>query len=165
MAIRYEPSKILKRIAPAKKIERLVSGRLSLNKAALNTLADTGFLSKRKLTTVTLKVIKQYKERYAVEREAGLSAAAALEETLAEKALLVQRVQNAAMFELTKEVKDQYDGETYTWLPSEANEPDPLHQLNYGLTFTIGAQEDPGERYGCQCGMLIHVDEENLELT
>ncbi len=163
MAIRYEPSKILKKL-PESKIKGMVSAKLSLNRAALSTLADTGILSKRKLTEVALRVIKQYKERFETEKESGLSVQVAKEEALGDKELLVNRVQNTAVHEVAKDIKQGYRGEYYQWLPSDADEPDPLHQLNYGGKFQIGKGEMPGDRYGCRCGMNILVPGTQLEI-
>jgi hypothetical protein len=43
------------------------------------------------------------------------------------------------------------------WLPSSADEADPMHSLNYGKIMTMGVaiQKGLGVRYGCQCGMEI----------
>lgn len=38
MSIKYEPSKLLRKVAPGSKIEKLVSSRLSLKRAAVSTV-------------------------------------------------------------------------------------------------------------------------------
>ena len=53
--------------------------------------------------------------------------------------LLIQRVQNELVFQISNEIKGKYNGEFYEWLPSDASEPDPEHQLNYGKVFQIGS--------------------------
>lgn len=164
MAIRFLPSEIAKRIAPKKAVEKLVTQKLTLNRVALNMLARSGVLSKKTLTEVTLKVLKSYKKSYSAARKEGDSKSDAVDTAINNKKLLVQRVQNTAVFQITEQVREQYAGEFYEWLPSDANEPDPLHQLNYGKKFKLGAQEDPGERFGCRCGMNILVRETKLEL-
>lgn len=164
MSIRYQPRKLLARIAPKRKIEKLVSNRLTLQRATLTTLNDTGVLTKPTLEKIALKVIKEYKGKYSDLRDEGLDPETAREEAIAGRKLLVQRVQQATVHEISQEIQDQYSGEYYTWLPSTANEPDPLHQLNYGKTFQLGVGEAPGDRYGCQCGMEIHVKESQLSL-
>ena len=73
-------------------------------------------------------------------------------------------MQNETVFQIGQEIKAEYEGEFYEWLPSDAEEPDPLHQLNYGQVFRIGDGEQPGDRYGCRCGMNILVPEKKLEL-
>lgn len=164
MAIRFLPSEFLKKAAPKKTVEKLVTQKLTLNRTAVTMLSKSGVLSKKKLETVALKVIKSYKKIYGDFRDEGLSKTASVEEALAGKKLMVQRVQNAVVFEVAEDVKREYRGEFYEWLPSDANEPDPLHQLNYGKIFQLGVGEAPGDRYGCKCGMNILVDESQLEL-
>lgn len=164
MAIKFQPTNMLRRIAPKKKVERLVTQKLTLNRAAVTFLERSDVLSKKKLEKIALKVIKQYKSRYKDERADGLSKSAALDETLNKKKLMVQRVRNACVYEIAQDIKSEYRGEYYVWLPSTASEPDPQHQLNYGLTFQLGVGEMPGDRYGCMCGMQILVDETRLNL-
>lgn len=162
--IRYHPVDLLRKIAPAKKIEKLVSGRLTPNKAALSFLDDVDFLSKASVERVALKTIKQYREKYEDLKDDDVPADDAKEEAVNDKKLLVDRVQNNIVNQIAGEIKDQYRGEFYIWTPSDAAEPDPLHQLNYGSRFQIGKGEMPGDRYGCRCGMSILVKESKLEL-
>lgn len=157
MSIKYEPSKILRKIAPEKKIEKAVSSRLSLKKAALRFSAEFDFLDTKAIERVALKTIKGYKQR--VKEDPDLKAG-----LVDDPAQLVQRVQNEVVLQIGNEIKDQYAGEFYTWLPSDAEEPDPEHQLNYGKKFQIGDGEQPGDRIGCRCGMEILVDGSQLEL-
>jgi hypothetical protein len=164
VAIRFQPTKMLRKVAPRAKIERLVTKKLTVNRAAMTMLTDSNVLSKKTLEKIAIKVIRQYKEKYAEERSAGASIDEASVEAINGKKLMVQRVQNAAVHEISQEIKSQYRGEFYEWLPSDANEPDPLHQLNYGQTFQLGKGEQPGDRYGCRCGMNILVDETRLSL-
>jgi hypothetical protein len=64
MAINYEPSTILKRLAKKKGIEKLIKGNLTINKAAVKTLASTGVLSEKTLERTAIKVINDYKKKY-----------------------------------------------------------------------------------------------------
>lgn len=164
MAILYLPSNLLRQMAPKKRARRLVTQKLTVNQVALRSLARTGILSKTKLESIALKVVRQYKRRERRELSEGATQADAKATALSKKKLMVVRVQNAAVFEVTQDVKGKYRGEYYRWLPSDANEPDPLHQLNYGEVFQLGVGEAPGDRYGCRCGMEILVDEDRLEL-
>jgi hypothetical protein len=66
--------------------------------------------------------------------------------------------------EIAKDIKRNYKGEYYIWLPSDAENPDPFHQLNYGKKFKIGRGEMPGDRYGCRCGMEVLVEETILDV-
>jgi len=164
MAITFLPSEVISKVAPKKTVERLVTQRLTLNRAALATLARQDILSKKALERVALKVIRSYKDSYGEFVDEGMSATASKEAALNGKKLMVQRVQNATVFEIAQELKTQYDGELYEWLPSDAEEPDPLHQLNYGKTFRLGDGEAPGDRQGCKCGMRILVNETKLDI-
>jgi hypothetical protein len=164
MTIRYNPTDLLKKIAPAKKLKRLVTQSLTLNKAVLSMFDDIEFISKSKLKTTALKTIRQYKDRFKEERKDGLTVAEATQETLADKALMVSRVQNAVVSQVADDIQDEYSGEFYIWLPSDADTPDPQHQLNYGKKFQIGKGEFPGERFGCRCSAEILVKETKLQL-
>jgi len=148
------PSEFLKKALPDKKVARLVTQRLTLNRAAVLALGDD-VLSKKTIEKVATKVIRSYKATFEEKT---------LAETLNDKALLLQRVQNAATHEVSQEIQDKYAGEEYEWLPSDADEADPEHQLNYGKIFKLGEGEAPGDRYGCRCGMNILVRETKLEL-
>lgn len=155
--IRYFPDKILKKIAPESKIESALKGNLSLKKSALTNANAFEFLNAEQIDRVALKTIKGYKAR--VKNDPDLK-----EEILGSPAQLVQRVQNEVVFQVASEIKSTYSGEFYIWLPSDADEPDPEHQLNYGKRFQIGDGEMPGDRYGCRCGMEIIVDDSSLDL-
>lgn len=164
MTIFYEPSVIAKKLASKAKLKKLVRKNLTLNQAVLRSLANSSDMSKKSLEQISLKVLKTYKKNYKEELKAGLSKAKALDEALNDAKLMVQRVQNAIIEETTDMVKEQYWGERYRWLPSDAEEPRPEHQLKYGKIYTIGKGEAPGDLPGCRCGMEILVDGDELEL-
>jgi hypothetical protein len=164
MAIRYLPRKVLRQKMKKKTVEKLVTQKLTINKAALKMVESLGLVSKKKIQDVALKVIKNYKKRYKKEMKEGASKKGALKESLNDKKNLVQRIQNVTLWEIAQDIKKEYRGEFYEWLPSDADEPDPEHQLNYGKVFQIGKGEMPGDRYGCKCGMNILVDETRLNL-
>ena len=155
--IKYEPSKILKKIAPEKKIKKLISQRATLKKTALSFVNDFDVLSKKSIERVALKTIKGYKKR--IKEDPSIK-----DDLVSNPAQLIQRVQNEVILQIADEIKDKYHGEFYVWLPSDADEPDPEHQLNYGSTFQVGVGEMPGDRYGCRCGMEIQTDDSSLEL-
>lgn len=157
MSIVYDPKKMLKQIAPESKIKRLLNKSLTLKKTALSFVDDIDFVSKRSVSRVALKTIKGYQKR--VDENPDEKA-----DIVSDPRNLINKVQNEVVFQISGEIKDKYSGEYYTWLPSDAEEPDPEHQLNYGKTFRIGEGEMPGERYGCRCGMEIHTKETELEL-
>jgi hypothetical protein len=164
MAIRYLPRKILQKMAKKKDLKRLVTKNLTINKAALGVVERMGVLSKKEVEKTALKVIKEYKKRYKEERKEGKSKKKATEDSLNENKQLIQRVQNVTIYEISKDIEREYRGEFYEWLPSDAETPDPEHQLNYGQVFQIGKGEMPGQRFGCKCGMNILVDETRLNL-
>lgn len=165
MPIKYDPKEFLKKIAPTQKVEKLVTQKLTLNKTVLTVLeGGADFISKSSLQRTALKVIKQYREKYQELKEDDVPFSEAKDEAVNENKLLVSRVQNNVVNQIAGEIKDKYRGEYYIWLPSDADEPDPLHQLNYGKRFQIGKGEMPGDRDGCRCGMKILVDDDELEL-
>ncbi len=157
MAIKYEPKKLLQKVAPKKEIKKMVSSKMTLNKTALKFVDRTEVISKKSVTRVALNAVKEYKKRSKGDPELR----ADLKD---DPKMLIQRVQNEVVMQISKGIKEQYHGEFYVWLPSDADEPDPEHQLNYGKTFQIGDGEMPGERYGCRCGMNILTSDTKLEL-
>lgn len=166
MSIVYDPAKLLKKIAPPKKIERIVRDNLGVNRAALSFVDDIEFLNKKSVLEVALKVAASYKARVKSERaDSGGAAASELREEIADDPkLMINRVQNEVVQQVAGKIKDKYAGEFYIWLPSSADEPDPEHQLNYGEKFQLGVGEMPGDRYGCQCGMEILTEDDSLDL-
>lgn len=170
MSIVFQPSKFLTKIAPEKKIKRLLSSKLSLKKTALSFVDDIDFLNKKRVTEVALKAVKSYQERRAnASAEAGSkSAGKELQaEILDDPKLLIQRVQNEVVQQMQKGIQEKYRGARARWLPSSADEPDPEHQLNYGKEYEIGEGingEEPGDRFGCQCGVEILTTETELKL-
>lgn len=171
LSIIYDPSKIIKKIAPEAKIKRLVSRNMGLKRSALSFVNDLDFIDKKAVARVAMKTVKGYKERIAnatiaagFERSAGK---AVKDEIIDSPKQLVQRVQNEVLFQVKEEIKTKYRGEMARWLPSDAEEPDPEHQLNYGKTYVVGEGingEEPGDRYGCRCGVEILVNETELKL-
>lgn len=160
MSIIYDPKRLLERIAPDKKIKRLITKKASVKRTALSFVADIPYLDKAAISSVALKTAKSYRKRI----DAGESAS----EILDDPKQLIQRVQNAVVYQVTQEIRSSYDGERYEWLPSDAEEPDPEHQLLYGQVFPVGQGDSegnmPGERWGCRCGMRILVKEDELKL-
>lgn len=155
--IKFEPDKLLAKIAPAKKIKKLLKGNLTLKKAALSFIDDIEFIDKKNVLDTALKVIKGYKKRVKDDPDVE-------DEIKSDPKLLIQRVQNEVILQIGQGIKDKYAGESYIWLPSDADDPRPEHQLNYGMEFQIGDGEQPGDEWGCRCGMQILVEGSSLEL-
>lgn len=168
MTINYQPRNVLRRMAPKKKIEKLLTQKLTVNKTALHAITDSGIVGQKQLEKIALKVIKQYKKREKAEIKDGATKKAARSDTLDNKKLMIQRVQNATVSEITKAVQDKYVGEFYEWLESTAENPREDHKENYGKIFQIGVGDangnDPGDEIGCMCGMRILVKENRLNL-
>jgi hypothetical protein len=162
VSIKFYPSKFIAKVAPAKKIEKVVRANLTMKQTAFKFLeAFDDILDVQAVTRVALKTLKGYRARVKAdpELEAG--------DLVDDPAQLVQRVQNEITFQIHDEIKDRYAGEFGVWLPSSAEEPRPEHQLNYGKTYQIGVGIDgvePGDEYGCQCGVEILVDGSSLDL-
>lgn len=157
MAITYDPNKLLQKIAPESKIKRMLTGNVTLKKSALTFVDAVDFIDRKSVTKVALKTVKEYKKRIKADKDIK-------SELLDDPRHLIQRTQNEVVFQISELIKENYEGEQYEWLPSDAEEPDPEHQLNYGKIFTVGDGEMPGERYGCRCGMNILVKQTQLEL-
>ena len=163
MSIIYDPGQFLRRNAPEKKLKKVITKGASLKRAALAFVSSFTFVDQDSVMNVALKTVASYKARLGkLEGDALKAAKLAI---IANPKLLIQRVQNEVLTQVSGEIKNKYAGEFYTWLPSSAGEADPEHQLNYGKKFQIGVGEQPGDRYGCQCGMEILVNEEELNLT
>ncbi len=135
----------------------MLSQRVTLKKSALSFASQMDFLDKKAIERVAAKTIKGYRARIKEDDDQR-------DEITDDPKQLIQRVQNEVITQVAGEIKDRYAGEQYEWLPSDAEEPDPEHQLNYGKVFTVGEGEMPGDRYGCRCGMNILVADSSLDL-
>lgn len=164
MAIRYEPEKILKKMASKKNIEKLVTDKLTLNRTVLNSLNESGVLGKKQLEFVGLNVLRKYRDKADALTDEGLTKKESREEVLENKKLLVSRIQNATVYGITQRIKEKFKGEFYIWLKSTAENPDHKHKRKYGKKYVIGKGEMPGDRYGCKCGMEILVKARRLNL-
>lgn len=157
MAIKYQPDKLLAKIAPKSKIKKLLKANISLKRAALQFIDAIDFIDKKNVVDTALKVIKGYRQRIKDDPDAE-------KEIKNDPKQLIQRVQNQVVLQISQGIRENYQGEKYVWLPSDADEPRPEHQANYGKTFDIGDGEQPGDEYGCRCGMEILVAESSLSL-
>jgi hypothetical protein len=109
--IKYEPSKIVKRFASDKKVKKLITQGASLNKIALQFIADLDFVDSKALRLLVLKTLKEYKKRF---EEQELTKAEQKKE-LRNPKQLVHRVQNLVVTEVSKEIRSQYKGRWYEW--------------------------------------------------
>ncbi len=159
---------MLRKLAPERKVKRLLSSKVTVKKTALSFLDDADFIDKEKIVDVALKTVAGYHERIAkAVVDAGFVKSAGTEvknEIVDDPKQLIQRVQNEIVLQISNSISEKYAGEKYIWLPSDADEPDPEHQLNYGKEFIVGQGEMPGDRFGCKCGMEILTTDTQLKL-
>ena len=179
MSIFFDPKSFVEKVAPPEKLKKLVKGNLTLKKSALSFatgIAEADDISikldKKKITDVALKTVRDYQQREAkavVDADFDSDAGKALASQIVDDPkLLVNRVQNQVIFQVHTEIKKQYGGQRARWLPSSAEEPRPEHQLNYGKEYIIGEGingVEPGDEWGCQCGVEILTDETQLDLS
>lgn len=166
MSIKFLPDQMLKKIAPEGKIKKLVSRGVTLKRAALSFLDNADFIDKKDVASVVLKTLKSYKSRIKAAAEDG-AGGELKDELLDDPKQLIQRVQNEIVWQFHNGIKDQYSGQKARWLPSDAEEPRPEHQANYGKEYVIGEGIDgvePGDEFGCRCGVEILTDETQLRL-
>lgn len=173
MSIIFDPTKMLKKIAPKAKVKRMVTGNFSVKRSILATIGSNEFpVDKKSLGKVARNTLLGYQQRVAkavvdagFEKSAGTETKQAI---LGDPKQLVQRVQNEVVFQVHQGIKDKYAGQKARWLPSDADEPRPEHQAHYGKVYIIGEGIDgvePGDEYGCKCGVEILTDETQLDLS
>lgn len=164
---------MLKKIAPKAKIKRIVSQKMSLKRTILSQIGTEQIpIDNGSLARVARNTLQGYKERIAKETvDEGFekSAGDALKkELIADPKQLIQRVQNEVVYQVHQGIKDKYSGQRARWLPSDAEDPRPEHQKNYGKVYIIGEGIDgvePGDEYGCKCGVEILTDDTKLDLS
>ncbi len=144
---RFYPETFLEKVMPDGIAKNgLLYDNLSIKKRYLRALYKVAGREGKALKETVLEVIAYYAKR---------------EEKLGTQALLTQRIENFLVWNKVQEEKEAHAGQYYRWLPSDAQNPDPEHQLNYGKIFREGdGHEMPGERYGCRCGIEWLSDEE-----
>lgn len=157
MSIKFEPEKVVRKVAPKAKIKKLLSPSANIKRQALKFLNAFDSIDNKTILDTALKTVKSYKKRIKKNPDE-------LELIKKNPKQLIQRVQGAVIFEMSKSLTQKYKGERFRWLPSSANDPRPQHQLRYGQVYIVGEIDMPGEEIGCQCGMEILVEETELEL-
>lgn len=173
MAIIFDPASMLRKIAPKAKIKRMVNSRMGLKRTILSNIGtdeipiDNGSLAK-----VARKTLQGYKERVAkeiAENDQEQAVGAELQAAIvSDPKQLIQRIQNEVVFQVHQGIQEKYRGQRARWLPSDADEPRPEHQLNYGKEYIIGEGIDgvePGDEFGCRCGVEILTDDKQLDLS
>lgn len=171
MSIIFDPRSMLKKIASPRKIEKMISKKVTVKRAALGFLDDVEGIDKSQVLDVALKTVNSYQQRIAkaqvdagFEKEAGT---VIKDQILDDPKLLIQRVQNDLIWQMHEGIKRNYAGQRARWLPSDADDPRPEHQLNYGKEYIIGEGIDgvePGDEPGCKCGVEILDENGPLDL-
>lgn len=158
MAIVYDPTEILKKIASKNKLKKaLKKTDLNLKKNALKFANEFEFLDQSAIVDSALKAVKSYQKRI----DEGLIKKA---DVLKDPKYLINQIQNSVIYQVKETIKTNYQGELYEWLPSDADDPRPEHQLLYGTIRIVGDGELPGDAFGCKCGMRILTEDETLNL-
>lgn len=164
MGKRFIPGRWLEKIFP-KGIEKsgLLSDNLEIKKRYLQALVRATSLSGREITAEVYKTVDFYEQKEAALKAAGVKAFK--QEALNGQELLKARLKNFLVYSEIQRQRKEHKGRMYRWLPSNANEPDPEHQLLYGHIFREGEGDKdgnmPGERWGCQCG-IEWLDDEDM---
>lgn len=164
MGKRFIPGRWLEKIFP-KGIEKsgLLSDNLEIKKRYLQALVRATSLSGREITSEVYKTVDFYEQKEATLKAAGVKAFK--QEALNGQELLKARLKNFLVYSEIQRQRKEHKGRMYRWLPSNANEPDPEHQLLYGHIFREGEGDKdgymPGERWGCQCG-IEWLDDEDM---
>lgn len=137
---RFYPDKYLDEVMPGGIAKNgLLYGNLSIKQRYAKALYKAAGKEGKALKETIAKTVSFYAQK---------------EGALNDQALLTQRIENFLVWNKVQEEKASHKGQPYRWLPSDAQNPDPDHQLNYGKIFYEGdGHEMPGERYGCRCGI------------
>jgi hypothetical protein len=138
--------------------QRLMTRDMAVNRSVMRMISQASGVPQSVLNKAAARVIRDYKRNVKEEIQEGSSRGDAISDVVNDSRLLVQRVSNLIIQETSAQLKTDYRGERYRWLPSDAKEPRPEHQAKYGRVFVLGRGEAPQDAYGCQCGMEILVD-------
>ena len=140
---RFYPDEYLEKVMPGGIVKNgLLYDNLSIKQRYMKALYKAAGREGKALKETINETIAYYAKR---------------EEDLGNQALLTTRIENFLVWNKVQEEKETHKGEFYRWLPSDAKNPDPEHQLLDGKIFRVGEGDKegnmPGERYGCRCGI------------
>ena len=132
---------------------------ISTASAVLGTQTFTTSDGKTETTTLKKNVYKTIHRLHASANKKNIDFAANVKNTV------YNTVQFAIMEKVEAIPTKQKQETVIRWTPSQAEEADPFHALNYGKTMTLDAalKKGLGTRYGCQCGMIILNAPEEVE--
>lgn len=154
----FQPSAFVKKILGAGfSKKKLLNNDLELKRTAVRGLLKARAIAGDDLDKSIEKVVTFYQEKSQELKDLGEIAFKA--DAVKGEALLKNRIADIVIQAEAETIKKDNEGKQYEWLPSDAEEPSPEHQLLYGKVFDVGDGDDegnmPGERYGCRCGMRI----------
>ncbi len=164
---RFYPDKYLAQVLPKGFSEKgLLFDNLNPRKMYLRALYRVAGKEGKALQSTVYETIRTYQKKEEALQAAGVADYAQV--AVNNQALLKSRVENFLIWNKVQEEKSAHSGQFYRWLPSDAEHPDPEHQLLYGKIFQVGKGDKdgnmPGERYGCRCGIEWLTDEEAYSL-
>lgn len=156
MAEVFYPDQFLKRTFPKSfYTQQLVNRGFNLKNTAKRYLQKAYVVAGRELEVTIDNVLDQYAAKaidLRAESKRGFFAKAVNDDNL-----LRTRIENVVIQSQVGELIKEHEDEWYEWLPSDAEEPDPEHQLLYGQIFRVGEGDAegnmPGQRFGCRCGI------------
>lgn len=158
----FDPSRFLKNAFPKGFWEKnfATQNKIDLKKYVIRALRKGDLVSEIDIETTAEKVLKYYKKKFETLPPAEFK------EIIEEQSLLRDRMENLVVYNEVQKIKEVATGKFYRWIPSDAEHPDPEHQLLYGKVFPVGEGDKdgnmPGERYGCRCGMEL-LDVEDID--
>ncbi|MDR3243501.1 MAG: hypothetical protein LBT79_02000 [Elusimicrobiota bacterium] len=156
MSVVFDPSAIIKRVLPKDGSDLLTKDTQFKDKFK-KSLLRLDWFSGKDLNKAIDKTLTFYKGKMQELKGEGVKTFKS--EAINGGKLLEARVSDLVIEKASEDIKERYAGAKYIWLPSDADVPDSDHMLKYGQTFIVGDGEQPGERYGCRCGMEILTDE------
>ncbi|MDR2426834.1 MAG: hypothetical protein LBD46_06640 [Endomicrobium sp.] len=170
MSVIFDPKAYLKKVLPKGFEEQslLYANDIEVKKTVLRSLTAAKAINGREIKSSIYNSVNQYKNKYEELLNQGATKSEAYEEATNGEALLKQRIYSTLIYDEVQELKEEHYGEYYMWLPSDAQTPDPQHQLLYGKVFKVGEGDKngfmPGERWGCQCGIdfIGNYDKEKI---
>lgn len=156
MTSRFLPDQYLRQVLPAGFwSKKILDGNLDPKLVFLRAIIRATQVTERELDKTYAHAIQFYDSKIDRLKQAGVRAYKS--KALDKERLLKSRIANLVIYEEAQHQKAEHKGQRYRWLPSNAEEPDPEHQLLYGKIFAWGEGDKdgnmPGERYGCQCGI------------
>lgn len=156
--ITFYPDEFLKKtLGPGFFRKKLLNNDIELKRTTVRGLLRARAIAGDDLDKSIDGVVAFYQNKADELKELGVKAFKA--DALNGEGLLKNRIENIVVQAEVQNIKKENMGKQYEWLPSDAAEPDPEHQLLYGQIFDVGEGDDegnmPGERYGCQCGFRI----------